>query len=180
MMASNAWRRRASFVLLAACMTAWFASSASGRRDIPPPPPMPAEEARSAPAAPPPPAESTVPGKCTTCGVIRSIREVTREKKPRDLPGYAASPQYLESRSYSPATVGPVLGFSFGPGSQSTPYVGAVGSPQMRAQMQETVFEVIVRFDDGRYGLYELTDPSSFRIGDRVRVEDNELKPMPR
>jgi hypothetical protein len=113
--------------------------------------------------------------------VIRSIREVTREKKSsRELPAYVASPQYLDTRSYSPPMVGPVVGLSFGRGGESRSHVGAVGSPEMQAQLKQMVYEVIVRFDDGRYGLYELTDLQSFRVDDRVRVRNNELELMPR
>jgi outer membrane lipoprotein SlyB len=50
----------------------------------------------------------------------------------------------------------------------------------MRQRILEIVYEVTVRFDDGRYGLVEMSDASGFRVGDRVRVVDNQLQLLPR
>jgi hypothetical protein len=151
--------------------------TATARDDIPPPPPIPAEDApsRAPQAATPAPA-----GGCANCGVIRSIREVTREKKSRDLPAYVGSQEYRDTRAYSPPVVGPMLGFTFGPGTESHSYVGAMGSPEMRARMLEIVFEVIVRFDDGRSGRYELPELGALRVDDRVRAVENTLERLPR
>lgn len=38
-------------------------------------------------------------------------------------------------------------------------------------------YEVLVRFDDGRYALYEQEDVSDLRVGDKVRVIDNRAVP---
>jgi hypothetical protein len=164
-------RRVAALLVLAA---AWHAAGA--RDDVPPPPPLPAEDAPPrAPRTVTPPA-----GQCADCGVIRSVREVTRERKTRELPPYVGSQEYRDTRAYSPAVVGPVVGLTFGPGGESRSYVGAMGSPEMRARMLEIVYEVIVRFDDGRLGRYELPERGGFRIDDRVRVVDNTLERLPR
>jgi hypothetical protein len=163
--------RAIKMLALAACL-----DTAAARDDIPPPPPLPAEDAPlRAPRA------AALPNRdCTDCGVIRSIREVTREKKTRDLPAYVGSQEYRDTRAYSPPVVGPVFGMTFGPGGESHSYVGAMGSPEMRARMLEIVYEVIVRFDDGRFGRYELPERGVFRIDDRVRVVDNTLERLPR
>jgi hypothetical protein len=50
----------------------------------------------------------------------------------------------------------------------------------MRARMVEIVHEVIVRFDDGRSGRYELPDRGAFRMDDRVRAVGNTLEPLAR
>jgi hypothetical protein len=113
--------------------------------------------------------------------VIRSIREVTREKKSgRDLPPYVGSQQYRDTRPESPAVVGPVVGMTFGPGAENRSYVGAMGSPKAQARQMETVYEVTVRFDDGRFGLYQLAERDNLHVDDRVRVVNGALEPLPK
>jgi hypothetical protein len=50
----------------------------------------------------------------------------------------------------------------------------------MRERLMQISYEVILRFDDGRYGLLELEDAGDFRVNDRVRVVNNMLEPLPR
>jgi hypothetical protein len=109
--------------------------------------------------------------KCENCAVIRSIREIERTRPAPTLQGYIASPQYRDTRTYSEPRVGPVVGFTFGP-QRGGVFFGAAGSPEMQALKQNS-YEVVVRFDDGRYALYEQDDVSDLRVGDKVRVIDN-------
>jgi hypothetical protein len=137
-----------------------------------PPPPI----TDSAPAASPaPPQRKPLTGKCENCAVIRSIREVERTRPAPTLPGYIASPQYLDTRAYSEPMVGPLLGYSFGPGGGGRGYVGAAGSPQAQERLKQITYEVVLRFDDGRYGLYEQDDVSDLRVGEKVRVINNQV-----
>jgi hypothetical protein len=106
---------------------------------------------------------------------------VEREKAPdRGITPYMTSDQYLSTRQYSEPRVGPVFGMTFGPGQETRTFVGAAGSQTMRQRLLEIVYEVTLRFDDGRYGLLELNDVSRFRVGDHVRVVDNQLELLPR
>jgi hypothetical protein len=98
----------------------------------------------------------------------------------REISPYMTSEQYLDTRRYSEPRVGPVFGMTFGAGQQTRTFVGAAGSSTMRQRILEIVYEVTVRFDDGRYGLVEMNDASGFRVGDRVRVADNQLQLLPR
>lgn len=113
--------------------------------------------------------------KCENCAVIRSIREIERSRPAPTLQGYIASPQYRDTRTYSEPRVGPVLGFTFGP-QGGRGFVGAAGSPEMQARLKNS-YEVVVRFDDGRYAIYEQEDVSALRVGDKVRVIDNRAVP---
>jgi len=108
--------------------------------------------------------------------VIRSIRQVERERPAREMPSYIGSPQYLDSRRYSEPHVGPVFGLTFGKGQTTETFVGAAGSEQMRQRMLQITYELTVRFDDGRFGLIELQDIGDFRVGDRVRVDGQQLE----
>lgn len=178
-MAPDAQHRPILQALVTAAALAWSPVSRPGRDDVPPPPPIPAEEApRARPAAP---AADAAQRDCASCGVIRSIREVTRERKTgRDLPPYVGSQQYRDTRPDSPAVVGPVVGMTFGPSGENRSYFGAMGSPKAQARQVEILFEVTVRFDDGRFGLYELTDRDDLHVDDRVRVVDGTLERLPK
>lgn len=153
---------------------AWLllAAPAAHAQDLPPPPPLPADAA----AQPRGPARA-----CDDCAVVRGIRSVERERAPgREISPYMTSDQYRDTRRYSEPVVGPVFGMSFGPGQETRTFVGAAGSSTMRQRMLEIVYEVTLRYDDGRFGLVELPDASRFRVGDRVRVVDNQLELLPR
>ena len=154
---------------------------------VPPPPPMPEANAPSTSQAPAKPKSeksqsANVTGNCVNCAVIRSIRTVERERAtPRQVPSYINSSQYQNTvTAGGPPLVGPVVGFTFGPGSSSQGFVGAAGSPAMRERLMQISYEVILLFDDGRFGLLELDDVGDFRANDRVRVVNNMLEPLPR
>jgi hypothetical protein len=138
------------------------------------PPPLPAD--------PPPRTESRdVQGRCLDCAVIRRIRNVERERPAsREIPSYMTSDQYLDTRRYSEPRVGPVFGMTFGAGQETRTFVGAAGTSTMRQRMLEIVYEVTVRYDDGRFGRVEMNDATGFRVNDRVRVVNNQLELLPR
>jgi hypothetical protein len=148
---------------------------------------MPAVNTPSTPQAPANPKSeksqsANVTGTCVNCAVIRSIRTVERERAtPRQVPSYINSTQYESTvAAGGPPLVGPVVGFTFGPGSNNQTFVGAAGSPAMRQRLMQISYEVILRFDDGRFGLLELDDAGDFRANDRVRVVNNMLELLPK
>lgn len=100
---------------------------------------------------------------CRECGVIYSVRELQKEK---------AEASNLESLP----PVGPVFGFTFGGDAPAKGFVGAVGNQEMRRRLTEISYEVIVRFNDGRYGLVETRDGADLRRGDPVKVIRNQIQ----
>jgi outer membrane lipoprotein SlyB len=127
--------------------------------------------------SPPPP--EVVPGPrpgepCERCGVIRSIREV-QEARPVNVPGaFQTAP--LDRGGPSPNLVGAVAVLPLGEGHVSgQPYVGGVGTPEMRERFTNTSYEITIRLDDGGYNFVTRRDGARFRIGDRVRVEGTQL-----
>lgn len=139
------------------------------------PPPLPPDSAA------PSPRPAGAQGACTNCAVIRSLRAVERERPAsREIPAYVSSEQYQDTRQYSGVFVGPMIGLSFGPGTTSQGFVGAAGSPSMRQRIREITYEVILRYEDGRFGLLEQDDVGAFRVGDRVRVTGNRMELLPR
>jgi len=163
----------ASIRSLAGAILFAAAPAALAAEPIPPPPPMPVGEAA--------PAAGNVKRECANCGVIRSIRAVERERKAsRDMPAYMTSDQYLNTRRYSEPRVGPVFGLTFGPGQETKSFVGAAGNETMRQRILEVTYEIVVLYDDGRFGLIEQADRGALRVGDRVRVVDDRVELAPR
>lgn len=109
----------------------------------------------------PAPAKSgPAPSMCGECGVVRSVRSVTKESPP------AAADASKPS--------GFVASVPFGGGK---PYVGSsthAGGRDSPATI--TTWEVIVRLDDGRFSVFTLDDPADWREGDKVRVESGRLR----
>lgn len=100
---------------------------------------------------------------CPECGIVYEILEIRRE---RPL-----------ARTDRPLPVGPMLRFSLGDKADDKPHVDIFGSRSMREQAVETYYEVVIRFDDNRWGRLELPDVSRLKVGDRVHVHDNRIEP---
>ena len=101
---------------------------------------------------------------CRECGVITSVRELQTERADASTVTERLPP------------VGPVFGFTFGGDAPVKGFVGAVGNKEMRDRLTEISYEVIVRYNDGRYGVVETRDGADLRIGDRVKVIQNKIE----
>jgi hypothetical protein len=101
---------------------------------------------------------------CKECGVVTSVREIQTER--------ASAATITESLP----PVGPVFGFTFGGDQPTRAFVGAVGDEQMRQRLTEISYEVIVRYNDGRYGVVETRYGADLRIGDPVKVIQNQIQ----
>jgi outer membrane lipoprotein SlyB len=129
---------------------------------------------------PPPDAASTTSSVCKLCGEIRSIREVhigtTRST------GASASSDYIGSK---PGTdewrvVGTVAYLPLGEGTKSDEKwrIGAVGTPEMQAQIGESSYEITVQMDSGERRVIQRRDGSRFQIGQRVTLRSGQIEPM--
>jgi len=128
----------------------------------------------------PPPAIAPAPKPgepCGKCGVIRSIREINLANAYNTTQSFSGIP--ADSGLGSSQPVGAVISIPFGRGADK-PYVGGVGTPEMRQQLSQTQYEVTVRLDDGGYTMVQRPDGLSFHVGDRVRVEGTELQLLAR
>jgi hypothetical protein len=110
----------------------------------------------------PPPAAGN--SSCHECGVITSVRELQQERADASTVTGRLPP------------VGPVFGFTFGGDAPVKGFVGAVGNQEMRDRLTEISYEVIVRYNDGRYGVVETRYGADLRVGDRVRVDRNKIE----
>lgn len=118
---------------------------------------------------------------CENCGVIRSIRERHGER-PVPTAGTAADRRNSLSIKTGPTDlvlVGPVAGFTFGPGQKVESFVGARGGDRMIDSLRETSYDIIVRLDVGGYTTVTEPDASDLRVGDRVRIADGRVQLAP-
>jgi hypothetical protein len=106
------------------------------------------------------------PGEpCVDCGRVISIREVPIERK-------AALPAGFDGPSRGTGEhnlVGAVVYLPLSGKPSDRPFVGGVGTPEMRERFGQTTYEVVVRMDDNAMRIMTRGDGSRFHAGDRVR-----------
>jgi hypothetical protein len=99
---------------------------------------------------------------CGECGVVRSVRAITKEAPPP--PNDESKPSGL------------VVSVPLGGGKAQ---IGGSQNIGKDAVAVTTTWEVVVRLDDGRFRLLMLEDePTELREGDKVRIEQG--KPVRR
>lgn len=119
---------------------------------------------------PPRPAANRPLETCATCGTITAIRE-TRTRRPAAVPqGFRNDPMSSGSQD-STFRVGAVVALPLSENSADQPFVGGVGTPEMRERFSESDYEITVRMDNGAYSVAQRRDGGRFRVGDRVRVQ---------
>lgn len=119
-------------------------------------------------------AQAPGPGeKCERCGVIRSIREI-QSQRPVEVPKVFHN-EPNDGGMGSVVYTGAVIYLPLGKGTDK-PFVGGVGTPEMRDRFNQTTYEVTVAIDTGGYVFVQRDDGGNYRVGDRVRVEGNQLE----
>ena len=112
-----------------------------------------------------PPAGPGVDQLCRECGVIYEIRQLTSER---------AFARTLEEQ---PSPAGSTISIPFTSKPEANkPVFGAYGSRKMRKQLEEHTYEVVVRYDDGRFTRREVSNVSELYVGARVRVSQNHIE----
>ena len=120
-----------------------------------------------------PPRATVNPGEpCERCGAIRSIREVRSQ---RGTVPKVFQNEPIDQGIGSTVIVGAVVALPLGRGADK-PFVGGVGTPEMRSRFTESTYEVVIRLDGGGYTMVQRADGASFRVGDRVRVQGTQLE----
>ena len=125
-----------------------------------------------------PPRATVNPGEpCDRCGAIFSIRQVT-SSRPVPVPQTFQNDP-IDQGIGSTVLVGAVVVLPLGRGADK-PFVGGVGTPEMRERFSQTTYEIAIRLDNGGYTMVQRADGASFRVGDRVRVQGAELELLAR
>lgn len=119
------------------------------------------------PAYTPPP-----PAICHECGTVENVQEVARQGEGTGVGAVAGG------------VLGGVLGHQVGRGTgkDAATILGAIGGAVAGHQVEKNVrsekqYQVSVRFDDGNFRTYTLTN-TQWRPGDRVRLSGSGLAPL--
>ncbi|MDH3314614.1 MAG: hypothetical protein OER43_02440 [Gammaproteobacteria bacterium] len=110
---------------------------------------------------------------CERCGVIRSIKEISLQRPVNVPQEFRSDPGYSGPGGTVP--VGAVISIPFGGGSDK-PYVGGVGTPEMRERFSATEYEITIALDDGGYTMVQRRDGLAYQVGDRVRVQGTQVE----
>lgn len=97
--------------------------------------------------------------KCADCGVVRSVRTITKELRGADTTDDARPSGLVASIPLGKGGGRPEAGSSTRIGKDAVP--------------TSENWEIIVRMDDGRMRLLSVTQRPEVREGDKVRVEPN-------
>jgi outer membrane lipoprotein SlyB len=107
---------------------------------------------------------------CNDCGTVVDLRTVTKE-------GEASGGGAILG-----GIVGGVLGHQIGSGRGNTAatVVGAAGGAYAGHQVEknaktETKYQVVVKMEAGNERYFNYTNPSSFKVGDKVKIVDKRL-----
>lgn len=120
---------------------------------------------------PVPPTAVFKPGEpCNECGRILSIREIQVERKPVVPQAFQSGGPGTSSGPGGPNLVGAVIYLPLGGETTERPFVGGVGTPEMRERFRESTYEIAVRLDDGSLRFVQRHDGTRYRVGDRVRL----------
>jgi hypothetical protein len=107
------------------------------------------------------------PGEvCNECGRVQSVREVALERRAAVPPTFQGSSRGIGDTHL----VGAVLYLPLSSSSGDKPFVGGVGTPEMRERFGDSTYAVTVRMEGGGARVVNRADGSRFHVGDRVRL----------
>lgn len=116
------------------------------------------------------PSQYGAPATCADCGTVESVREISNKGEGSGLGAVAGG------------VLGGLLGSQVGGGNgkKVMAVVGAAGGAfaghEVEKRMRgQTVYEVTVRYDDGRTRTFTETQPTQLQSGDRVRVSNGRI-----
>ena len=104
--------------------------------------------------------------KCSECGRVISIREIRAEKQ-------EVLPSTFQGSSRGPLDynlVGAVVYLPLQNSSSDRPFVGGVGTPEMKERFAQSTYEITLRLEDDTLKSFRRDDGTRFHVGDRVRV----------
>ena len=124
---------------------------------------------------PPVPPETKPRGLCADCGVITSIRSISKQEAAAASPGAAIrnpsndAPPGAVDETKPPGLVATI------PLGGGKPRVGSATRVGNDAPSVTTMWEVVVKLDTGQFRVVTLDSQPDFVKGDRVRVVDGKL-----
>jgi hypothetical protein len=107
---------------------------------------------------------------CVGCGRVISLQERQVSGDPNPASGYRSPVSSSATATGQSHLVGAVILLPLGNHSTDKPFVGGVGTPEMRERFRQTIYNMTVRLDDGELRSLQRYDGYRFRVGDRVRL----------
>src|SRR4051812_42445245 len=99
---------------------------------------------------------------CNDCGRIFSIREIALERRSAVPTGFQGVDRGgIVDRNL----VGAVVYLPLSSASSDRPFVGGVGTPEMRERFGESTYEITARMDDGSARSVRRGDGTRYRVG---------------
>ena len=114
-------------------------------------------------------------------GVVQSIREVHASAQPAAPKGSGPQPVGTSSDIEDAIPVGAVVSRSFGTGTPKSEHkwqFGAAGTADMQDRLGRTAYDIVVKMDDGERREFRVSDPSRFKVGQRVGVRAGAVEPL--
>jgi outer membrane lipoprotein SlyB len=112
-------------------------------------------------------AKKLSPGEqCIDCGRVQAVREIALERRTAVPTTFQGSSRGIGDTHL----VGAVLYLPLSSSSSDKPFVGGVGTHEMRERFGESTYAVTVKLDDQSMRVVHRADGSRFHVGDRVRV----------
>jgi hypothetical protein len=96
---------------------------------------------------------------CAECAVVRSVKAITKELKPPDA-------------ANDPRPSGLVATIPLD-GGKTKSHTGSSARIGKEAMTKSQTWEVVVRYDDGRFRVFRLEQQPDVKEGDRVRIDAN-------
>jgi outer membrane lipoprotein SlyB len=123
---------------------------------------------------PPLPVPSGPAVQCNDCGTVQGINQIQKEGESPGVVGAVGG-----------GLLGGVLGRQVGSGTgrDLATIGGALGGAYVGSQVEKkmakkTVYEVVVRFDDGRTQVFSYDAPPSWQTNSRVRLVNGSLQTL--
>ena len=110
--------------------------------------------------APAAPIQTPVQGKCSECGVVRTVRAINKEERPTAADNTRPS--------------GLVATIPFGKDA-GPPQLGSSQKIGRESVKISTRWEVVVRLDDGRFQVVMMDEEPDLREGDKVRIDEGRV-----
>jgi hypothetical protein len=103
---------------------------------------------------------------CTDCGRIVSIREVRLDRSAVVPASFQGSSRGIAETNL----VGAVVYLPLSGASSDKPFVGGVGTPEMKERFGQSSYDIAVRMEDGGARSFQRGDGARYQVGDRVRT----------
>jgi len=118
-----------------------------------------------------PPITTLAPGEtCHECGRIVSIREIQGVREAAVPSAFRGAGPGSSPTASDRNLVGAVIYLPLSEKGGDRPFVGGVGTPEMRERFRDSAYEIAIRLDAGSLRVVQSSDGARYHVGDKVRL----------